>query len=225
MSDSKNKECDKIKNLLKLTEYKYVRLFFVVPLIFLNLGIVALIADPFLQGDLFSRILFNIGMPIIIISDLWSIRIMINPKKRIIEYELSSGIVSFMTSLVIIMIGIKSIYTEFRVAPVFYIVFSLSFYFLVLILLFRLFFKAIDAGHYSKDEVAINYSNATIVGVAAALGPVLIKIISELFGSRVKIATSSIVFLLGSTIFTLWVPNVYKYYLLKKYKDYVHFSE
>ena len=177
-------------------------------------GIIMAVCDPF------TPYIFNIMVTIIVIMDLFAIFIIFNVEKWQKLYILFVGIYSFAISIIFYMSFIKTIYFILNIKSLLLFAFTITFYILILLLSFMMLKKALKTGYFSGTGKKKGKSIGVVAGMSGA-GVFLGRMLIGSTNYQTIMIVLAFLFLFLSYIMILGILNIYKYYLIKKYEEYV----
>ncbi len=215
-------EVTDIEHFLVVQEPSYIRQYVVCSLIFLILpSLLAMICDPFIPC------LFNLFLAITFVMSIFSLIILFNAVRYQILYSLYTGIISLAISIVYYLCFYKLVFIALKINTPIIKYSSIIIYVALIMAVFILPFHFIKKGYYSSNRKIsersqkINSNAAGIIGCTTGLGLSLGRFLTDYGSYNTILFGSGIACLILSLCIILGIPNIHKYFIMKKFINYV----
>ena len=204
-----------IKNYIKLEHPSLIIQYLIVWIFTVSLfSIPIAVCDPFLPY------IFNILIAITVVIDLFAVFIMFNVEKWQRLYILFVGVYSLSLSVVFYLSFFKIAYWVIGIKTPLLFIYTIIIYILILLVGFMLHFKALSAGYYSNTKKK-NFKSAGIIAGMSGTGALIGRLLIRSADNQTAMLIFAFVFLFLSYTMILGIHNIYKYYLIKKFEQYV----
>ena len=172
------------------------------------------------QFDKIKIVLAVIFCSIAVIMIVWSICFIIILYRDEVAFTLYQGAISIAYSLFFLGASIKFNYiSRHNKLSILYILFCTITFLSILYIIFSSLNKNLKTDYYLKER-RINIKVIGVFMVVGGLGIILSRIATNVLSYDANIMGISIVMLFLACIFVIGSHNVYKYYLICKYKPY-----
>lgn len=179
-------------------------------------GILPAVSDPFTPWIFYSIV------PLVILVDIWAALILTDLYKWQKMYILFVGVYCFIMSLIFILISFKFIYYIVGINYSLFAVYAIALYLLILTTGFIFHIKALKNGYYTLKKIGKGNKGVKIIVIFSVIGTIAGKFLIRSTSEQTAMVIFALAFLLFAYILELGINNIHKYYLLKKYKEYIN---
>lgn len=177
-------------------------------------GIMTAICDPI------TPFIFYFLLLVIILIDSFAIFILTNIEKWQVLFSLFSGINCLALSIVFYIFFYKTIYLILKLHHPILLIGSIIGYVLIMIGYWYKQIKGVKEGYYSREKKNENKYSGIIIGASGG-GMILGKVLIRNTSYTTFMTIFAFIALIFSYLMILGTHNIYKYYLMRKYKQYV----
>ncbi|CCJ33731.1 hypothetical protein [Caloramator australicus] len=212
-----------LKDYLQLEHPYLIKSYLWVCIIVVNFFVLGISFVPHIVLNMqVTKFVFSISLILIIFLDIWAFYIMMDPNKRQKQYTLFTGLQTLIASIILLVVALEFIGLLLGFYQ--YILPLIIIYILILVLGFRFHKKALKTGYYYKKG-GKNSKSVAIISTFAVLGTIFGKVLARSANQGGAYLILGICSLLLSYILELGTHNLYKYYLINKYEEYVELYE